>query len=66
MEFSLKLPKATKIKYLEANEKKSKVPPNVFRGFEVKKKIRLTFSKPEDSMKGKCYVFSDYKQRNKQ
>ena len=33
-------------------------------GFKVRKKIRLIFCRPKDSMNGKCYVFSDYKQTN--
>ena len=39
----------------------SNVEPNTFRGFEVRKKIQMMFLKPNDSMKGKCYVFSGSK-----
>ena len=37
---------------------------NIFRDFKVSRKIRLMFSRPKGSMKGKCYVCSGYKQRN--
>ena len=40
-------------------------PPNMFRGFDLRGKVRLTFSQRKDIMKRKCYVFSKYKQRNK-
>ena len=43
----------------------NKVPPNKFRGFEVRRKVRLKFWRQKDSMKGKCYPFSGFKQRNK-
>ena len=48
-----------------SKEKTNKVPPNIFRDSEVRKKLRFMFWRPNDSMKGKCYVFSGYKQRNK-
>ena len=32
---------------------------------EVSKKEPFMFCRPKNSMKSKCYVFSDYKQRNK-
>ena len=41
------------------------VTPNMFRGFEVRKKVRLTFLRLNDINKCKCYVFRGYKQRNK-
>ena len=37
----------------------------MFAGFTARKKVRVMFSRPKDSMKGKCYVFSGYKQKNK-
>ena len=43
----------------------NKVPPNMITGLQVGKKIRLMFWRPEYIMKGKCYVFSGYKERNK-
>ena len=42
-----------------------KVTPNVLRGFEVKKKVGLTFGKANESLKGKSQVCSGYKQKNK-
>ena len=44
---------------------RKKRPPKVFGGFEGRKKVQLMFSRPKNNMKGKCYSFSDYKQRNK-
>ena len=49
----------------ESKEVTSKVPSNIFRGFEVRRKVRLMFWRPKDSMKGKRSVFCGYKQRNK-
>ena len=46
-------------------QRRNKVPPKIFRGFEVRKKTRLMVWKQKDTMKSKCYVFSGYKQRNK-
>ena len=43
----------------------NKVPPKIFRGFEVRRKVRLIFWKPKHNMKRKCYVFSCYEQRDK-
>ena len=45
-------------------QRTNKVLPNIFRGFEVGRKIPLMLWRPKDSMKVKCYVFSSYKQRN--
>ena len=63
MQLQLKPKKTAEITYLDGE--KQKVLHNIFRLFEVRKKVRLMFWKPKDSMKAKCYVFSDYKQRNK-
>ena len=57
--------KQTEITYLEKKETTSKVPPNIFRRFEVRKKVQLVVWRPENKMKSKCYVFSDYEQSNK-
>ena len=48
-----------------STETTKNVPRNIISGFEVRKKVRLMFSRPKDSMKGKCYPFSGYKERNK-
>ena len=37
----------------------------LFRGFEARRKPRLLFWRPKNTMKDKCYVFSGYKERNK-
>ena len=62
MQLQVKLQKTAEITYLEANKQQTK--DNIYRvtrGFEVRKKLRLMFRK--DSMKGKCYVVSGYKQK---
>ena len=46
-------------------ETTSKVPPNIFRHFEVRKKVQLVVWTPENKMKSKCYVFNGYEQSNK-
>ena len=46
-------------------QRASKVKPNIIRDLEVRKNVRLTFSRPKNIMKFKCYVFSGHKQRNK-
>ena len=51
MEFSLKLPKATKIKYLEANEKKSR--------------YRLTYSEVSKLKKDTIDVFEARRQHER-
>ena len=43
----------------------NRVAPNIFKGFEVRKKVGLMFWRPKETMKAKCYVFIGYKQRNK-
>ena len=37
----------------------------MFRGFKLRKKVQLMFSRAKDSMKGKRCVFRDSKQRIK-
>ena len=53
------------ITYLVANNSKKNVPRNIFRGFGVRKKVELMFWRAKDSIKSKCYRFSNYKERNK-
>ena len=57
--------KTEEITYLEAINRKKNVPPIIFRGFGVRKKVGLMFWRSQDSMKSKCYRFSNYKERNK-
>ena len=45
-------------------QRTNKVLPNIFRGFEVRRKVRLMFRTPKYSIKRKCYVFGSYEQRN--
>ena len=43
----------------------NKVARNIFRGFELRTKVRLMSGTPIDRIKGKCCVFSGHKQKNK-
>ena len=57
--------KITKNNILRKKQTTKKVLSNLFKGFEVRRKVRLMFWTKKNSMKGKCYIFSGYKQRNK-
>ena len=48
-----------------SKQTKNTVPRKIYRGCEVRRKLRLMFWVPKNSMKGKCHVFSGSKQRNK-
>ena len=48
-----------------SKQTKNKVPPKIFTGLKVRKKVKLMFSKPKDCMKGKRYVLRDSKKRIK-
>ena len=52
-------------KLLRSRQTTKKVPPNIIRGFKVRKKVRLMFWRPKHSMKGKSCAFNHSKQRNK-
>ena len=40
-----------------------KVPPNIFKDFEVRQKVRLMFWRSKVAMIGKCHNFISYKER---
>ena len=46
-------------------ETTNKVPPNIFRGFEVRWKVGVIFRRTKEFIKSKCYSFSSYKEGNK-
>ena len=48
-----------------SKQTKNKVPPSIFTGFKVRRKVWLMFWGPKDSMKAKSCVFSGYKEGNK-
>ena len=48
-----------------SEETTNHVPLNIFTSCKVRTKVRLMFQRPKASMKGECYLFSAYKQRNK-
>ena len=60
-----KLQKNSRNTIFKRKQTTNKAPPDIFAGFTARKKVRVMFSRPKDSMKGKCYVFSGYKQKNK-
>ena len=53
MIFKVKLLQKSKNNVFRSNERTKKVLPNIFGGFEVRKKARLMFLLPKDGMKGK-------------
>ena len=65
MQLEVKLQKNRRIDVLRRKQTIENVPAKILRGFDVIKKVRLSFSRPKDNMKEKCYVFSGYKQINK-
>ena len=65
MQLQIKLQKAEEITYLEENKEQTRVPPNIFRRLELRKKIRLIFQRPKDSMNGKYYGLRGYRQKDK-
>ena len=46
-------------------ETTNKILLNISGGFKVRRKVRLMLWRPNDDNKGKCYIFSAYKERNK-
>ena len=48
---------------LRSKQNTRKGPPNIFRSLEVAKKISLMYWRPNNSMKGKSYVFRDCKKK---
>ena len=64
LQFHLKVKKNSKDDVFGSKQRKKKLPPRIFRGFQVRTKVRLMFWKRKNSMKKKNYVFSAYKQRN--
>ena len=63
MQLQVKLQKKAEITYLEGSNQQTRLTANMFRWFEVRKKVVLMFSRPHESMKTKCYLFRGYKQR---
>ena len=52
-----KTAKSSRNSILRSKENTNKVPSNIFRDLEIRKKVRLVFREPKYSMKGKYYVF---------
>ena len=65
MHFYVKVPENGRKNIFRKYQTTNKVPRNMFRKFEVRKKMQFLYRRPKNSMKSKCYVFNDYKQRNK-
>ena len=57
--------KSSRNKVYRTKQRRNKGPSNIFRGFQVSKMVRLIFLTTKENMKGKCYIFSCYKERNK-
>ena len=65
MRWQVKHQKTTELTYLEAKKQQTRHRLIYFRGFVVRKKNIINVLKSKNSMKGKCYAFSRYKQKNK-
>ena len=65
LQVKLKKKKKGKIAYLRSKQTIKKIETNIITGFKFKKKVRLMFSRPKYTMKGKCYVFSGYQERKR-
>ena len=61
----VKLQKTIRNNVFRGKQATKKITLIIFRALEVRKKVRLIIWTPEDTMKGKCYVFSGYKKKNK-
>ena len=65
MQLQLKLKKNSRNNVFGVKETTNKVPRNIFRGFQVRKKVQLMFWRLKYTIKRKCDSFSCYKERNK-
>ena len=61
----VKQQKTAEITYLEAKKKQTWYRLTYLEVWKYEKEMRLMFGTPRDSVKGNCYVFNNYKQRNK-
>ena len=64
MQLQVKLQQKRRSNIFRSKQTTKKVPPKIFQGLKVRKKVRKMFWKLKNSTKGKCYVFRGYKQRN--
>ena len=46
------------------NQTTNKIPPKIFKRFQIRKKLPLMYWRPMENMKGKCCAFADLKQSN--
>ena len=65
MQLQVKMLQNSRNNVFRSKQTTNNLPPNIFRCFEVRAKVRLMFSGPNDSLKGKWNVFSSYKQTSK-
>ena len=65
MQLQVKLQRNSRKNVFTSKETRSKVPSNIFRGFEVKKRYDSCFEGQRTALQDKCYVFSGYKKRCK-
>ena len=62
-QLQVKLQKRAGKTHLEKKQTTKEVLSNIFASLQVGKKVWLMFWRPNDSMKGKSYEFSGYKQK---
>ena len=65
MQLQVKLQQKRRNNVFRSKETTNRVPPKIFGSLKIRKKVPLMFWRLQESMKGKCYVFSRYKQWNK-
>ena len=64
MQLQVKLGKTAEMTYLKATKEIGTSFLTYLQVPKYEKKVRLRVCRPQATMKGKCYVFGSYKQRN--
>ena len=52
MQLQVKMPEKRRNNVFRRKETRKKAPSQIFRGFEVRKKVRMVFTKPKKKTKG--------------
>ena len=65
VQLPMKLQKKTRNNLFTRKQTTKKALLIILWNFKVIKKVKLIYWNPKDCMKGKCYVFSEYKKTNK-
>ena len=62
MQLQVKMPQNSRNKLFKSKQTTNKVLSEIFRGLEVRRKLRLMFRTTKNNMKDKSHAFSGYKQ----